>query len=92
MGDVYRARDHQLRRDVAVKVLPGHMSLDPDARSRLGREARAVAALSHHSILAIHGFGQEGTASYAVMELLVASQRGLEFRFTVVDGKASVAF
>ncbi len=70
MGEVYRARDNQLGREVAVKVLPGHLSLDPDARSRFEREARAVAALSHHNILAIHDFGQEGAVSYAVMELL----------------------
>jgi eukaryotic-like serine/threonine-protein kinase len=70
MGEVYRARDTQLGREVAVKVLPEHLRHDPAKRSRFEREARAVAALSHHNIMAIHGFGQEGAFSYAVMELL----------------------
>ena len=70
MGEVYRARDSKLKRDVAVKVLPESLSADPDALARFEREALAVAALSHPNILAIHDFGtHEGTA-YAVMELL----------------------
>jgi TolB-like protein/tetratricopeptide (TPR) repeat protein len=70
MGEVYRARDKKLDRDVAVKVLPQAVAADPDALARFEREAKAVAALSHPNILAIHDFGtQEGTA-YAVMELL----------------------
>jgi TolB-like protein/Tfp pilus assembly protein PilF len=70
MGEVYRARDTKLQRDVAVKVLPELLAKDPDALARFEREALAVAALSHPNILAIHDFGtQEGTA-YAVMELL----------------------
>ena len=70
MGEVYRARDAKLERDVAIKVLPDAFARDADARARFGREAKAVAALSHENILAIHDFGtQEGTA-YAVMELL----------------------
>src|SRR5580765_2909897 len=70
MGEVYRARDSKLKRDVAVKVLPQSLSADSEALARFEREALAVAALSHPNILAIHDFGtQEGTA-YAVMELL----------------------
>src|SRR5471030_849405 len=70
MGEVYRARDKKLDRDVAVKVLPQSLSADADALARFEREAKAVAALSHPNILAIHDFGtHEGTA-YAVMELL----------------------
>src|SRR5580765_8116036 len=71
MGEVYRARDTRLDRDVAVKVLPTHLASDPDALARFEREAKAVAALSHPNILAIHDFGRtdDGT-SYAVMELL----------------------
>ena len=70
MGEVYRARDSKLKRDVAVKVLPQSLAADPDALARFEREALAVAALSHPNILAIHDFGtHEGTA-YAVMELL----------------------
>ena len=70
MGEVYRARDSKLKREVAVKVLPKSLAADPDALARFEREALAVAALSHPNILAIHDFGtHEGTA-YAVMELL----------------------
>ena len=70
MGEVYRARDTKLDRDVAVKVLPESVAADRDTLARFEREAKAVAALSHPNILAIHDFGtHEGTA-YAVMELL----------------------
>src|ERR1700730_9331425 len=70
MGEVYRARDKKLDRDVAVKVLPQSIAADPDTLSRFEREAKAVAALSHQNILSIFDFGtHEGTA-YAVMELL----------------------
>jgi TolB-like protein/tetratricopeptide (TPR) repeat protein len=70
MGDVYRARDERLQRDVAVKVLPERLAKDAEARSRFEREARAVAALSHPNILAIHDFGVEDGVAYAVTELL----------------------
>ncbi len=70
MGEVYRARDTKLGRDVAVKVLPADLADDPEALSRLEREARAVAQLSHPNILAIHDFGRQGETAYAVMELL----------------------
>jgi Tol biopolymer transport system component len=70
MGEVYRAHDPRLGRDVAIKVLPAHLSADADALARFEREVRAVAALSHPSILAIHDFGTDNTIAYAVMELL----------------------
>ena len=70
MGEVYRARDTKLDRDVAVKVLPAHLADAPEALARFEREAKSVAALSHPGILAIHDFGHEGSTSYAVMELL----------------------
>jgi Tol biopolymer transport system component len=70
MGEVYAARDTRLDRDVAIKVLPGALAADPEALARFEREARAVAALSHPNILAIHDFGtHEGTA-FAVTERL----------------------
>jgi serine/threonine protein kinase len=76
MGEVYRARDKKLDRDVAVKVLPQAVTAHPDALARFEREAKAVAALSHPNILAIHDFGtHEGTA-YAVMELLEGETLG----------------
>src|SRR5262245_5083599 len=70
MGEVYRARDTRLDRDVAVKVLPAHRAEAPEALARFEREAKAVAALSHPGILAIHDFGRESGTSFAVMELL----------------------
>jgi serine/threonine protein kinase/tetratricopeptide (TPR) repeat protein len=70
MGEVYRARDTRLARDVAVKVLPEAFADHPTRQARFEREARAVAALSHPNILAIHDFGTEGSVTYAVMELL----------------------
>ena len=70
MGEVYRARDSMLDRDVAIKVLPENLALDPDAYSRFEREAKAVAALSHPNILAIHEFGIHQGVTYAVTELL----------------------
>ena len=70
MGEVYRACDTRLGREVAVKVLPQLFAADPDRRARFEREARAVAALSHPNILALHDFGCEGTVLYAVTELL----------------------
>jgi serine/threonine-protein kinase len=70
MGEVYRARDHRLDRDVAIKVLPEAFASDPEALKRFEREAKAVAALSHPNILAIHDFGDSGGVRFAVMELL----------------------
>src|SRR6187397_3076770 len=70
MGEVYRARDPKLGRDVAIKVLPDRLAQDPAALARFEREARAVAALSHPNILAIFDFGTEDGTVYAVTELL----------------------
>ncbi|MEO8360539.1 MAG: WD40 repeat domain-containing serine/threonine protein kinase [Vicinamibacteria bacterium] len=70
MGEVYRARDSRLDRDVAIKVLPEDVWASPKAMERFAREAKAVAALSHPGILSIHDFGQEGRVAYSVTELL----------------------
>ncbi|HEY3171431.1 MAG TPA: protein kinase, partial [Thermoanaerobaculia bacterium] len=70
MGEVYRARDRRLDRDVAVKVLPERLADDANALSRFEREAKAVAALSHPNILAIHDLGTHEGVRYAVTELL----------------------
>ncbi|HWC64661.1 MAG TPA: protein kinase, partial [Thermoanaerobaculia bacterium] len=70
MGDVYRARDPRLDREVALKALPERLAKDPDAAARFAREARVVAALSHPHILAIHDFGVENGLAYSVTELL----------------------
>ncbi|HEY1250766.1 MAG TPA: protein kinase [Thermoanaerobaculia bacterium] len=70
MGEVYRARDSKLDRDVAIKVLPETVAADADALARFEREAKAVAALSHPNILAIFDFGSHDGTAYAVTELL----------------------
>jgi eukaryotic-like serine/threonine-protein kinase len=70
MGEVYRARDSKLGREVAIKVLPGSVASDPDALARFEREARAVASLSHPNIMAIFDFGTQDGVAYAVTELL----------------------
>jgi eukaryotic-like serine/threonine-protein kinase len=70
MGEVYRAQDGRLGRDVALKVLPEQFAGDPDRVVRFEREARAVAALSHPNILCLHDFGTEHGLAFAVTELL----------------------
>ncbi len=70
MGEVYRARDARLDRDVALKVLPERVAGHPEALARFEREAKAVAALSHPNILAVHDYGQEEGTAYVVTELL----------------------
>lgn len=70
MGEVYRARDPRLGRDVAIKVLPDHLSGDPSALARFEREAKVLAALSHPNILTIFDVGSENGISFVVMELL----------------------
>jgi hypothetical protein len=70
MGEVYRARDPRLGRDVAVKVIPGEVSSSPERLRRFEQEARAVAALEHPGILAVHDIGTHEGRPYVVFELL----------------------
>ena len=70
MGEVYRARDTRLDREVAVKVLPEHLANDPQALARFEHEAKAVAALSHPNILVLFDVGAREGMHYAVTELL----------------------
>ncbi len=95
MGEVYRARDARLERDVAIKVLPRHLAGNPAALARFKRETKAIAALSHPTILAIYDVGTDQDRTYAVMELLEGEtlqgrlQRGnLDWRQTVRIGIA----
>ena len=70
MGEVYRARDTRLGRDVAVKVLPAHMSSSPELRQRLEREAKTISQLSHPHICMLHDVGHQNGTDYLVMEFL----------------------
>jgi Tol biopolymer transport system component len=100
MGEVYRARDARLDRIVALKILPTILASDPAHSDRFEREARAVAAISHPNIVAIHDVGRDAGVSYAVMELLegqslrerlvAAAPRGLPVR-TAIDLGLQVA-
>lgn len=99
MGEVYRARDARLGREVAIKVLPEHLSSNPQALSRFEREAKALATLSDSRIVAIHDFGTHNGISFAVMELLkgetlrsvlsrssLPSERAIEIATAVAEG------
>jgi tRNA A-37 threonylcarbamoyl transferase component Bud32 len=70
MGEVYRATDTQLSRQVAIKVLPDALASDPERLARLDREARTLAALNHPNIAAIYGIERSGSTSALVMELV----------------------
>src|SRR5512142_406685 len=70
MGEVYRALDTRLQREVAIKVLPQEVAADPDRIARFEREARATAALNHPNILSVYDVGSTGGTTYVVSELL----------------------
>src|SRR6266446_7549851 len=70
MGEVYRARDTRLERDVAVKVLPASLASDANLRQRLVREAKAVSKLSHPHICTLHDIGHQDGVDFLVMELV----------------------
>jgi Tol biopolymer transport system component len=70
MGEVYRAHDSRLDRDIAIKVLPDYVTSDPDRLHRFEQEARATAALNHPNILAVHQMATNNGISYLVEELL----------------------
>src|SRR5499425_2776265 len=70
MGEVYRARDTRLDRDVAVKVLPEHLATNEEVRQRFEREAKTISQLTHPHICALYDVGREGDVEYLVMELL----------------------
>jgi len=70
MGEVWKARDTRLGREVAVKVLPARLSASPELRERFEREAKTISALSHPQICALYDVGREGETEYLVMELL----------------------
>src|SRR6266478_5931635 len=83
MGEVYRARDEKLNRDVAIKVLPMAFSQDRDRLRRFEQEAQAAGALNHPNILAVYDVGTHDGSPYIVAELL----EGEELRVHLNNGK-----
>src|SRR5436189_4359447 len=70
MGEVYRARDTKLGRDVAIKILPSSFAADPDRLARFEREARVLASLNHPHVGAIYGVEETGGVQALVLELI----------------------
>src|SRR5216683_1122150 len=102
MGEVYRARDTRLGRDVAIKVLPEALAQDADRLRRFEQEARMIAALSHPNILGIHDIGTHDGAPFLVSELLEGQtlrekleagslpvQRAIEYALGIAQGLAA---
>ena len=90
MGDVYRAKDTRLERDVAIKVMNESLVQDPQALARFQREARAVAALSHPNIMAIYDVGSHEGRTFAVMELLEGQTLSARLRQASLDWRTSL--
>ena len=86
MGEVYRARDPQLGRNIAIKILPASLSRDPDRLRRFEQEARAAAALNHPNILTVYQFGLHEGSPYLVSELL----EGCTLREQLLGGSLAV--
>src|SRR3984957_885916 len=70
MGEVYRARDTRLGRDVAIKVLSEHLSSNPELKERFEREARSISSLNHPRICTLHDVGHQDEVDFLVMEYL----------------------
>ena len=102
MGEVYRARDSRLKREVAIKVLPQALSLDADRLRRFEQEALATAALNHPNILAVFDIGTSDGSPYVVSELLegetlrerlrsgpIAIRKALDYALQIAHGLAA---
>ena len=101
MGEVYRARDSRLRREVAIKVLSAELSADADRRNRFEQEARSASALNHHNIVTVHEIGTSDATIYIAMELVdgktlrevlqggpLPTKRLLDIAYQIADGLA----
>src|SRR5258708_33275491 len=76
MAEVYRARDTRLDRTVAIKILPSHLSDNPEAKQRFDREARAISSLNHPNICTLYDVGHQNGTDYLVMEFLEGEKIG----------------
>ena len=86
MGEVFRARDGKLGRDVAIKILPAELSGDPEREARFHREARALASLQHANVASVYGFEEADGVRFLVMELVSGAELGRRMS----DGPISV--
>ena len=86
MGQVYKARDLKLGRDVEIKVLREELASDPEQLRRFEQEARSASALNHHNIITIHDIGKQGDTPYIAMEFV----EGETFREILSEGPLSV--
>ena len=104
MGEVYRARDTRLGREVAVKVLPASLSSDADRLRRFEQEARAASQLNHPNIVTVHDFGTHDGAPYVVQELLegetlrerlaeaaISPRKSVEYAIQIANGLAAAS-
>jgi len=92
MGEVYRARDTRLDRDVAVKVLPANLSSDPNLRQRLEREAKAVSKISHPHICTLHDIGHQDGIDFLIMELLEGETLGQRLTKGALSSEQTVRY
>jgi eukaryotic-like serine/threonine-protein kinase len=102
MGEVYKARDTRLNRDIALKVLPAAVAADPERVWRFEQEARAAAAISHRNITAVHDVGRHADVALIVSELLegetlrtrlqsgpIAARKAVDIAIQIAEGLAA---
>jgi len=92
MGEVYRARDARLARDVAVKVLPRSLAQDPDRLKRFEREARSAGQINHPNVLALYDVGTEDGVPYIVCELLEGTDLRARLNQGPVPPRRAIAY
>ena len=89
MGEVYRARDTRLGREVAIKILPEQLAAAPEARQRFEREARAVSSLNHPHICTLYDIGRDGGTDFLVMEYLDGGTLAQKIRSGALSGRGA---
>jgi Tol biopolymer transport system component len=92
MGEVYRAHDTRLNRDVAIKILPASFSSDPDRMQRFAQESRAAAALNHPNILSIYDIGDDRGIPYVVSELLEGESLRERLRGGAISSRKAIDY